>query len=274
MTDKTERILYGIWFGLLGFLLPYMLQTTPHPFTGTFIVSCVTAVCTFILSYQFSSSHLHRVDYISLPIVKISATSWFGCLGCLIASVIIKKVDPGLAPTLKKDIIFITCIILSITFGMTYSYRMFLYPKSIAYRSQSPSTAQRVIAMTWFALPASLSFLISWLSFSYCVFILLLTLYLGWAHGYRVMLMPSNINGILKSAVLGLIGSSFVVTTVLFVFMSTVFMLEPSTKSAVESIVAFFVTFAAINIIICIPAMLWTISLNLLSALQYKYYAK
>jgi len=203
----TERIISALWFLLLGCLLipgiknEYYLSHTLQGYALLcgFIFACIG----FFYGYK---TLLLPADNTGSFMARWAGAAWASALGLLVF-LILALIFPNIND--KVPLLNIALTIVGFLWGFFYGYKFLLWPK-IDYTDAFPTMTERVIATVWFGVVgyAVLHSYGQGIKDALGFFIMVFSAYLGFAYGWRILVLPFSGRAILKAIVLGLTGSS------------------------------------------------------------------
>lgn len=260
----STRLISATSLGILGFLFFY---------SGTSLVFFSMAIC--IVYSLLGYFHGYKIlllpaDHLNAFPLRCVAGVWLGSLSYFIAMGINSFfID---APK-TNGAIFIGLAVFAFLIGWLFLYRALLFPR-VTYLKLFPSLTQRVISAIWFGIIGYmlavivLKQVISMMS----IFVLLLAAYLGFAYGYRILLLPTSIRGVVKSIIIGFIGNSYALFIVFLLIISSDLpeLFSPNFhigQTVGSSFVLIFVIFPLMSLFICGTGIVFSLLLYFISRL-------
>jgi hypothetical protein len=265
----TYRLITAVWLGALCFLFVLsQIIFDPHVYTRLLKILLIAAplfgiIMGFFWGYRvllLSADKLYQFP------LRCVAGIWTGsCTYLLLFGFKINSIN-----------IFSLIAVVGFLLGFCVFYKIFLWPK-LDYLKSYPGYLERIISAIYFGF---FGFLVSWpflvhqdvnvnLIFG---FIALLSAYLGFYHGYRVLLLPNSFKGLIKSLMLGIVGASYISMISLFIIsLAVIFISVYSPKNfsfhdlVTVNFLILFVMFPAMSLLISAMGGVISMILYLLS---------
>lgn len=219
----NERMISSLSLGALGFFFILSANSfiKENLITELVILGVITSVgCSIYGFYYGYKSILLPASYLTNLPFRLIATPWLVSLLYFITMTIYFHFSNAMTiPVVYSIAIGLIGLIL----GWKIVYKLLMLPQ-VDYISSYPSFAQRIVATLWFG---TAGYLLACLIMHgegvlICFFVLLMSSYLGFIYGYRILLLPTTLRGGLKSIMMGIVGSSY---ALLIVFLEQLFVM-------------------------------------------------
>lgn len=212
-----EKLITVVWFGLLSYFFisaqnvffPHLISAVPLFKWSLIFLPVLAMVIGFCWGYKTLLLSAEQLPHFSLRCVS---GIWTGSASYLLI----------IGLNINSLSALLTISIPGFLLGFLLVYRIFLYP-TVSYSNPFPTLIQRIIAALYFGLAGYCVF--RWVEMDkyehlrdFAEFVFLLSAYMGFYYGYRVLLLPSSVRGFLKSIMLGILGSSYILFISLLIF--------------------------------------------------------
>lgn len=270
------RIIVGLWFGILGYLLIPFLMYSFHSTSWQFISSIAISFFAFCIGFFYGhKTFFHPADYLNGFITKFPAAVWGGAVGLILAFITLSPFSSS--SQITTMVVFTLFTLVFMLLGMLYGYRLLLLPQ-IPYIKPFPTIKERIISMLWFGVVACpiQAFFIHGLRNPNSIFVIAFVAYLGFAYGYRILLLPTSLKGAIKAVMLGFIGSSSIVLIMMLLVFLPLFspshqnmgqspIIMPIIDNTLSAVIWMEVIFLVASLFACVATMLATLILYILA---------
>lgn len=275
----VERIFSATWLGILGYFFVYNLAffSTNSKHSIFIFLEIIVSIFYILLGFfrRYKILLLSVDDIDKFPVCCVSCI-WLGSLAYFTTTLVNSLIYGKYAQV--NLVISVVITLLTLLFGWVYLYRLFLFPK-VTYLKQYPSLSQRVISAIWFGLIGFLlALIIKQTSGAMVIFVSLLASYLGFTFGYHILLLPLSMRGMIKTIMIGLIGSSYALFIVFLIFMLGMYFSSPYIEGkslSINSIADFFgasftlifIIFPIVSLFICGIGIFFSLIMYLITRL-------
>ena len=260
---KSTRLFMAAWFALIGYT--FVRACFIDSGFSIMLLSLSFAIVCGYAGFKWGYKSLEQpVTEPNRLAVHLTAGIWTAILfnpfflpsGGFIWEVIFNS---GLLKNSVSSSLITTIINLFLfVIGWKFTYKLLLWP-NIKYQVLYPSNKERIFASVWFGATA---FLLSMplMSETILEFLVVLTSYLGFVYGSRILIQPSSLKGVARVAIDGLIGATY--TLAIFTILGTIKRWDPVSVTAINQAMS---AVAILSLMFCLLVIGVSLLLYLLS---------